>query len=199
MNTSPLLLRRAGKAVKRSSSPEHPKACLSWPPAPDLQDPETATVQLRGAGCTGEGLGVQQTGDTGTKLPQCPVFLHSVLTQRCAGMLDLTLPAKSMRACCRAGVPVRLLPRRHLPSPNEGFLSLLPGCLGAGVAGFDKWKWKSPSWGPALCGGVCTQLAAWERPSGGCRSHLVPPASMEAALAKRGVGLGALRAMQRSR
>lgn len=116
---------------------------------------------------------------------------------RCAGAARPG-PASQIRACCQAGVPVRLLPRRRLPSLNEGFLSLLPGCLGAGAAGFDKWKWKSPSWGPALCGGVCTQLAAvasWECLSGGRRSHLVPPASMEAALAKRVVGLGALGAM----
>lgn len=74
---------------------------------------------------------------------------------------------------------------------------MLPWCLGAGAAGFDKGKWKSPSWGAAVCGGVRTQLAAvasLEHPSSGHWSHLVPP-EVAAALAEHGAGLGALGAM----
>lgn len=46
------------------------------------------------------------------------------------------------------------------------------------MAGSDKWKWKSPSWGPALGGGGCTYLAAMasqELLSDGPQTHLVSP------------------------
>lgn len=59
------------------------------------------------------------------------------------------------------------------------------------MAGFDKWKWKSPSWEPALGGGGCTYLAAMasrELLSGGPG----PPSSAVAALGHRAGSLQAV-------
>jgi len=151
-------------------SPEHPKPCPSWALAPELPDPQTAAVQPRGRASA---LGVRQTGGAGTTLRCCTVFLHSVLSWRCAvpGLPGIALPAKRVRAClCASG------PGAVCPALVTG-LELVLLVLGAGVAGFDRWRRKSPSCGPALRGGPRTQLAAvalWEHPSGRRRSGQPP-------------------------